>query len=218
VSTYYTPPNPAPSPAQGRTLVLHDGSPAALLACAITREALSLSPNPKASRDLAAIAHNAPRPRVNAIARQCELFGVTLLEHEPLPLPASLAPFDRETHELLHAVRFAAHQGCDRVLWPVSGAQGDHLDLDRIAAIVDRCVLIGRLVALDAREHKTPSIRIEAPYADYTDRQVADLIADMELPLETCWWWSIAGDGEAEREKRRWLSAMGAVGWTLAGR
>jgi hypothetical protein len=213
VSAYYTP-NPAPS----RTLVLHDGGPAALLACAVTREALSLGPASKTPGDLGAVVFNAPAARARTIARQCELFAATLLELEPLHLSESMPGPDREVHELIHAVRFAARQGFERVLWPASGALGDYLDLDRIAAITDRALLVGRLVALDAREHKTPSIRVETPYADFTDRQIADLIADMELPLETCWWWSVAGDGEAEREKRRWLSAMEAVGWSVAGR
>jgi hypothetical protein len=69
-------------------------------------------------------------------------------------------------------------------------------------------------VALDAREHGVPSIRVETPYADFTDRQIADLVLDMELDVEACWFWRVEGDAEAERERRRWESALGAVGWT----
>ena len=60
---------------------------------------------------------------------------------------------------------------------PATGAAGDSLDLDQIAQITDRAGLVSRLVAIDADVHSVPSIRIETPYADFSDRQIADLIA-----------------------------------------
>ena len=78
--------------------------------------------------------------------------------------------------------------GGHRLQVPVDRVDHDHsrtLALDRIAQIADRAVLVARLVAIDADAHGVPSIRIETPYADFTDRQIADLIADMELRAHT---------------------------------
>jgi hypothetical protein len=137
---------------------------------------------------------------------------VTVHDVPALPLGDRLARL--EVHELVHVTGVAASLGYERVLWPASGALGDHIDLDRVASIADRGLLVGRLVALDAREHGVPSIRVETPYADFTDRQVADLTCDMELPIDLCWFWQVEGDAQAERERRRWESALGAVGWS----
>ncbi len=196
------------------TLILHDGGPLALLAVAITREAAALAgganPGQPPARVAAIMFPSVVRSQAS-MQRHCEAMGIDVLEITPLAL-STLPPVSREAHELLHAATFAAFQRFERVIWPVSAAIGDHLDLDRISAIVDRALLISRLVALDSRDHGTPGIRIETPYADFTDRQVADLAADMELPVEACWWWG-HDDPEAAQERERWMSAMQTVGW-----
>lgn len=208
-------------PVPPTTLILHDGGMAALLACGIAREAALLGAG--ATGTPAAVgavlfgtAGNA-RGRAAAVLRQCETLGVTM--HDVAQLSLSPDTPRREVHELLHMTGLAATLGYERVLWPTSGALGDSIDLDRVAAIVDRGLLVGRLVALDARDHGVPSIRVETPYADFTDRQIADLVCDMELPADQCWFWGPSTNGpeaDAERERRRWESALGAVGWSRA--
>ncbi|HYE61066.1 MAG TPA: hypothetical protein VD997_03640 [Phycisphaerales bacterium] len=209
----------SPYPVPPGTLILHDGGMASLLVCGVCREAALLGAGEKGTPAAvgAVLFASAPsRGRAAAVLRQCEQLGIPVHDQPPVSFEVPLP--QREAHELLHATHGAASLGYERVLWPASGALGDSIDLDRVAAIADRALLIGRLVALDARTpggHNVPGIHIEAPYADFTDRQIADLVCDMELPVDTCWFWHAGEhDAEAERERRRWESALGAVGWT----
>jgi hypothetical protein len=192
---------------------------AALLACGIAREAALLGAGaagtPAAVGAVLFGVTAGAKGRAAAVLRQCEKLGVTVHDVSPLPLGGDVPR--REVHELLHITGVAAALGYERVLWPATGTLGDAIDLDRVAAIADRGLLVGRLVGLDAREHGVPSIRVETPYADFTDRQVADLVCDMELPADLCWFFATTGaDAEADRERRRWESALGAVGWSRA--
>lgn len=199
----------------GKTLILSDAGPASLLACACVRESIALGQAGKGLREAPTEAAVLPfppvEPHLQAIGKQCEFFAFPLLTPTASADAAATSP-EAESHHLLSATHLAARQGFSSVLWPASGAAGDSLDLDRIAQIADRAVLIARLVAIDAASHGVPSIGIETPYADLTDRQIADLIADMDLPMELCWWWGVeAMDALADRESRRWKSAMSAV-------
>jgi hypothetical protein len=203
----------------GKTLILSDAGPASLLACAIVRESIALGQAGKglkeAPDDGAVIPFPPANPHLVAVAKQADLFSFPLLSPTAAAEAAAPGP-EAESHHLLSATHVAARQGFTTVLWPASAAAGDSLDLDRIAQIADRAILISRLVAIDADAHNVPGIRIETPFADFTDRQIADLIADMELPIETCWWWGAESiDALADREHRRWESALTAVGRPL---
>jgi hypothetical protein len=200
----------------GKILILSDAGPASLLACACVRESIALGQAGKGLKEAPADAAVLPfppvEPRLQAVAKQAELFSLAVLAPTGVADHAAPSP-EAESHHLLSATHLAARQGFESVLWPASAAAGESLDLDRIAQIADRAVLISRLVAIDAGAHGVPSIRIETPYIDLTDRQIADLIADMDLPIETCWWWGAeAIDALAERESQRWKSALAAVG------
>jgi hypothetical protein len=203
----------------GKTLILSDAGPASLLACACIHEAIALGQAGKGLSDTPTEAAVLPfppsQPRLVAIARQCDLFALPILSPTQPADPAAPSP-EAESHHLLSATHLAARQGFDTVLWPASAAAGESLDLDRIAQIADRAILISRLVCIDATSHGVPSIRVQTPYADFTDRQIADLIADMELPIETCWWHGAESiDALAQREARRWEAAMAAIGRPL---
>jgi hypothetical protein len=203
----------------GKTLILSDAGPASLLACAIVSESIALGQAGKGLKEAPQDAAVLPFPPVNphlvAVAKQADLFSFQVLAPTAAAEAAAPTP-EAESHHLLSAAHLAARQGFTTVLWPASAAAGESLDLDRIAQITDRAILIARLVAIDADSHNVPGIRIETPYADFTDRQIADLIADMELPIETCWWWGAESiDALADREHRRWESAMTAVGRPL---
>jgi hypothetical protein len=156
--------------------------------------------------------------RIRAVDVQARVLGLTTLAPiGPRGAAAEDLPGHREAIALVHACYVAVRHGCERVVWPAHGGQGDALDLDRVAAIADRGVLAGRLVGLDALSHRVPSIRVETPYADLTDAQVADLFLDAELSPEGCWWWGGAEAGAdgaaAERARRRWLGTLEALGW-----
>lgn len=124
-----------------------------------------------------------------------------------------------ETLSLLAGVEVARAVGCDRLIWPVQFHADESslpAHLDRIAAAVDRALLVSRLGLLDG-DDTVEEITIETPLVDLTDRQIADLAVDLDAPAYLCWWWRQQGEPEAERvasgERRAWLAALGAAGW-----
>jgi len=120
----------------------------------------------------------------------------------------------------------ARRLGCARVAWDAcpgsaAGRGGEVIDpratpdLDAVGATLDRALLVARLVNLDAG---AGVIRIDAPLADLTDWQLADLAADLEAPIDRVWWWR--GEHPTGASARaRWMAALGEVGWAgLVGR
>src|SRR5205814_1142018 len=56
-------------------------------------------------------------------------------------------------------------------------------------------------------------VEVQAPYADLTDSQVADLILDMDLPIWTCWWNQGPGaEPGAVAERDHWARLLKAAG------
>src|SRR6185295_51081 len=99
-----------------------------------------------------------------------------------------------ETMSLFGVVSQAARKGCSNIVWPVQGfhpledpAVHDRaddlrgLDLDLIARSTDKAILVGRLVSLDVHEHGQAWVKVETPFVDLKDRQIADLAAEMEV-------------------------------------
>jgi len=121
-----------------------------------------------------------------------------------------------DTLALLAAVEVAGKCGCRRVVWPVQFAS-DHDtlpgQLERIAAAIDRALLVSRLSLLDGPDE----IAIETPLVDLTDGQAADLVVDLDAPAYLCWWWRRLSEPNAEAEaapeRRRWLTALREAGW-----
>ena len=125
----------------------------------------------------------------------------------------------RETLALLAGVEAARKIGCSRVIWPVQYHTDEDSvpsQLDRIAAAIDRALLVSRLGLLDGSQTGT-EITIETPLVDLTDRQLADLAVDLDAPAYLCWWWRRLGEPEAEvaaeTERRRWLERLREAGW-----
>lgn len=209
-----------------RALILADANLASLLACACAAEELS------ALDDAAA---NAARPivmpfrlaealtqvHIDAVAVQTRHYALTECPADRRPASAtasSASEGERESVAMLSACHLAASLGCTRVIWPVSAAASDSIDLDRLAAIADRALVVSRLASLD-----TPplGVTIEAPYAELTDRQIADLALDIGAALETCWWWKATNTrGNANKfgasEHARWTEALASCGWAAA--
>ncbi len=198
--------------ARPRTLVLCDASLPGLVACAMASEERALA-NGRADVGVLGFPFTPEaEASVRAIAEQ---YGLG----QPLPRLAGGATLpveggEREVYELLAATYAGVRAGFDRILWPATAGVSDGVDIDRIAQIADRALLVGRLVAVDAAAHACPSIHIETPLADFTDRQLADLALDMEVPVEACWWWR---NDAGIPERRRWSNALHSMGWRGRG-
>jgi len=107
---------------------------------------------------------------------------------------------------LLDAATCALSLGCPVVVWPVicRGPSSDELALvETIAAAVNRATLVSRLVSLDASEAGLPEVRIETPFVDLTDQQLAELACDVGVRFEDCWWW-MDDSPLANAERERW--------------
>lgn len=231
-----------------RTLVISDGGLGSLVACAAAHEASAIA---KADRSgmRPAIAWTAPTATeggaliVEAVERQASTYGLkAVIQLAPVSVLSGARarwPGLAASTMLIQAAAEAVEQECDRVVWPVhfGGADGQR-DIERIALAVDRALLITRIMGIDAGEHSRPALRIETPYVDLTDQQIADLALDLDAPVETCWWWKpqfaeqygritarsseggVAGgdlsldtDLNPEAHWRRWGPALRAVGW-----
>lgn len=200
-------------PPSERVLVLSDGGLASLVACAAAGQG-----------DGAGSAEVAPvmwepgdsAPRLASVARQAELCGLPLSK-----IAAGLFPPPQggagalQSLALVQAALAGAGAGFTTVVWPVHAGPGAEPDLDRVALAIDRALLVSRLVALDADEHGIPAIRVDTPYADFTDRQLAELAIDLDAPVQACWWWGGQG-GSAASERQRWTDLLRSFGWASA--
>lgn len=227
-------------------LILADGGLPSLLALAAARESFSLSKMVTKTGGQAGTAEGTlgkksvrnqgvlfmpggdetNHLRRLAVDRQSALLEITRVDaaaHGELRGPGAHGTGQADTLRLIAAAYVAARHGYEVVVWPVQfGGTGglDTPDIDRIARTTDRALLVTRLVSLDAEEHGRPGIRVETPFVDFSDRQIADLALDMSLPVETCWWWSegVAHSGPrtplADSEYERWTTALREVGWT----
>jgi hypothetical protein len=151
---------------------------------------------------------------------QAELYEHTWLAPE-VPPPVDGTPTgERATRVLLEAGFAAAGRGTPTVIW--AGAVGVDQQcsdpLEGLALLQARTLLVGRLVELDWTGGEP--FRIQVPYADLTDRQLADLVLDMDLPIWTCWWWSLGrgprgveGADIARAEYQRWSDIFKEIGW-----
>jgi len=160
-------------------LVIHDGSPEALVASLIC---------PDPGRVVAWVPpylSSAKKSRMETVKRQVDLLGLDSLitpGGQDATGERMAAPF-HATWTLLQAASTAASRGCGRVVWPVRCGE----DLDAGAEAADRALLISRLIAIDAAAGETP-VRIETPLLDLTLDQLLDLARELDAPLESSWW------------------------------
>lgn len=230
---------------QARTLVISDGGVGSVVACAAAREAVFAAASAGASkasqdrhgaRDAGASAGGvtasaAQRPLVfvghlpahsaaarrRAIERQCAALDLELVESLPSDAVPDDAPAgERATRVLIGAAFGAARRGAGSVVWPVHFFNGSDVDLDGVADAIDRALLVTRLMGVDAQ----PGVRVEVPYADFTDRQLVELAVDLGTPLGTCWWWHAqlgtpegGREDEFRAEHRRWAGLLSECGW-----
>lgn len=198
-----------------KELVVVDGGMGSIVACAAARaRTLSMGsdghgPTP-VWLDRGRLLSDAP-----GFDRLFESLAVETLEQHPDPdldrrddQPASLT--------LLTATLGAADHGIAHVVWPIhAGVDGrpSEMDLELAARHVDTALLVTRLVALDSERHRCASIRVDTPYADFSDRQLAELALDLGTPFRMAPWWN---DSSSE-EYRRWRGVFEAIGCVAAG-
>ncbi len=167
------------------TLIIDDGSPAALAACLLETSpgrVLAWFPPTGAPAIIARLC--AVRRRVDqlglggvveASARNEEAFGV-----------GSLAPAGEAgpiwSGVLLDAIGAARRRGIGRVVWPAHF--GD--DLEGLSRAARRVRRVADLAAVDASGDL--AVRLAAPLLDLGDAQVADLLDDLDAPPALCWW------------------------------
>lgn len=206
----------------GRSLVLCDGDlPSYYAAWAARERAIGDGPSGPAGMPLLAPfsvgrtgSGRLADPMEHAVTLQGRALGLTSIAS----IGSHTAPEDLPGHgealALVNACYAAVRLGCDRVVYAAHACVGESLDLDRIAAIADRAILAARLCSLDALAHHTPGIRVETPYADLTDLQLADLFLDADLSPQALWWWGGSTDS-ARAQQARWMRALEPMGFRV---
>lgn len=144
--------------------------------------------------------------RAAAARRQAEAYGLELVESAA---PAATGHAPRIVGMLVEAASLARSRGLEAAVWPIHAAALPEPDLDAVSRAIDQSLLVSRLVSLDASARP---VEVRTPYVDFTDREIADLVLDMDLPVWTCWWH--AGESpDARGERDRWLETLRDVGW-----
>lgn len=140
----------------------------------------------------------------DAVVSQAGTLGMRVVSRKS---PAtSNAPGQRINGMLLEAGGAALNAACPVVVWPTlpaGPASSEPALVGLIADAVNRATLVSRLVSLDAHEKGLPEVRIELPFVDLTDEQLADLACDLGVRFEDCWWWSV-DTSEASELRARW--------------
>lgn len=134
-------------------------------------------------------------------------------EQNPVQVGLGRDPFEIDCRTLLEATLLVRHLGGGEVIWPVNApeAPGGGPDVSSISGTVNQALLMSELVSMTApRTRELVPVRVRTPYADLTDRRIADLILDMDLPIWTCWFWN---DTE-NSERARWTALLREAGWT----
>lgn len=189
----------------GPAVLIDDGGVASLTVCCLANEPSRLTPITFSSGGPGS------KSRTDAVKRRADLLGLA----SPIIRPARATeqpstpndPPSETTALLLDAGREALHLGINRVIWPI------HLgiDLDTMERELDRARLVERLLNLDAPASAgSEAIRIETPFLDLSDEQIATLAADLDAPLDAAWWCQKDGPAPCGRcgSCRRWEAVL----------
>ena len=182
------------------SLIICDGGVASLLACAIESD--------RSAHPIMWCPPSITAEQRAAVRRQSEFFGAT---HSPERIPNGDPgdPVESQLRMLLDAALVARARGGGEVIWPICtnpAPSGEGPDIETTARAVEQSLLVSQLVTLAGSG--TP-VRIRTPFADLTERQLADLILDMDLPVWLCSWW----DGDASPEREKWSRLLREAGW-----
>lgn len=200
-------------------LIIGDGSLGSLVLCALAGEASRLRPSDQRSLLYPAMwtrgrDHEDVLPAVDrATQAHASLYNLDLVtDRAGYPSGDDGVGMDTETgagtHEtrlLLDACSIAMGRGIRKVVWGVQidGDEGMGTErIDRIALVLDRAILVGRLATLDAPGSGAVEVVVETPLADLTDQQVVDLALDLSVAHDTCWWRGVSHPLADEQARR----------------
>lgn len=214
------------SPLADPALILTDGGLSGALACfieGVCRPAAKVmggkaSPSgPSSAVCLILPAHLEPQreARLSAARRAAHLAHMgEVIEIGPVPFsddPSLKEHGIGESALLMAAGSHAIRLGLSRMVWPVQvggtgvGAAHDPAGpvLNQIADAFDRALVCARLLSIDS---PTDGLAIQTPFVDFTDVQLADLAADVDLPMHAVYF------DAGEDSQRRWSAAFTRVG------
>jgi hypothetical protein len=122
--------------------------------------------------------------RLNVVNEHLEVFGASRLllsRAAEAPGGGGAPPADlREAHLVLTACVDAVGLGCTRVVWPRMGGA----DARGLAPPVIQAMLFERVVE---ESGGGAGIVVDLPVVDLTDRQLAELAADLPAPMHLAW-------------------------------
>jgi hypothetical protein len=155
---------------------------------------------------------------LEAVRAQAELFGLRFAERRREEfVRTGLGEGERQIRELIEAAFLALREGVQGLIWTPPEQEDAPSEF---AKVLGRATLIERLVQLEQPADATP-FRVRIPYGDLSDRQLADLILDMDLPVWTCWWCgpargprNVPGAELARVEYERWDGLLKEAGWS----
>lgn len=217
------------APRSPRSALLIDGDLPGLIALAAAAEAqVAASDEPAPEVALLADARVLGPAAGVCVRQQADRLGLASVPQEPIRITPDESGHMTTDAAILHrAAAAAVRMGCHRLVWAATaitateGAAGHRAqpdeDLDRIAAAVDRALLIGRLVSIDAAALGQRDLKIEVPYIDLSAAQIADLALDLDAPIEACWWateHATADPARAEQHARFWTDQLESFGWS----
>lgn len=145
----------------------------------------------------------------SSVTQQSQIFGLKTLAEQPFyPLEsAGTGKLDHRAHQtriLMEAAYLTMQLGIKHLIWPVRIPESHPNRIKAIGDTIDRCMLISRLVSIDASRETAPEVVIETPFVDLSDEQIFELALDMALPTEMCWWSQAADSSLAQRRAQEW--------------
>lgn len=221
----------ATTPNSKRPLVLCDGDLPGMVALSLTLDAMGgLGSASVLTGPITSTSPEAITAKIHALA---EAQAARCIDF-PAVAPVAVSTGHRRTRYLMEAVQVALTHECTTLICPW---QAEGLDpesdrgpdalpsVDALARELDRALLVSRLVTLDAGEHGVGVFEVQSPLMDLSDRQVAEMALDLDVPIWRAWWWDQTTgkrpkDGPlAERAaacRRRWEAALVGLGWSAS--
>lgn len=194
---------------QDRCVILTDSGEESLLACAMASEQQQLAAS-QASVLLPAWWESCEEIDLmiseidQAVVRQAGIYGLAVFPDQSVYPPEDHPSIGQsqmgsiQSQMLLQAAQIAIQSGIRRVVWPIrvmrpsneptSDSSVDPI-IDEIARTIDRALLASRLASLDAPSASAIDVVIETPFVDLSNAQMVDLVADMAIPVQSCWWY-----------------------------
>lgn len=192
---------------QERCVILTDGGVESLLACAMASEQQQLSGNATNESSILLPAWWEWTHEIDlmisavdpAIVRQAGVYGLDIFPNQSVYPPDDSQLLSEcsigsiQSRMLLEAAQIALRAGIRKVVWPVRVMRPEtqqSIDdlVSQIGLSIDRAILASRLASLDASESTPVEVIIETPFVDLSNEQMTDLVGDLAIPLETCWW------------------------------